>query len=778
MNTLNLGGCVSKPLSSYLKALGVFRLISEQIDPSAKGYWINSTFGLNSILDKDELEEFFAARYRPTPLVAPWNGGSGFFPGDNISGIKALVSSSEPRFQMYRAVIQEIRSWPEMAADPVNVDDVLSPLRSKLARMSTGSQRSKIESLIITVETMLARVTGNPQAELSLSVIEKTSKDIATPNRDEWSNLWKTIKKARTEIGKTNRTGNKEDILKFCRNRLPDEVLAWIDAAYVVTTEKSVFSPILGTGGNEGRLDFTNNFMQRIAETLIDKELPERKNLLRNALWGIPVKGLKPTKIGQFDPGKAGGFNQGMGVETKDIPFNPWDFIFTLEGALLLAGALARRSPSDARAWLSAPFSVYYSAVGFGSSTSTEQGRGEIWLPLWREPAGLPEMKQVFSEGRSVVGRRPSRTGLEFSRAVSTLGVDRGIEAFERYAFLERRGQSYVALPAGRFTVKDQPQLELLGELDRPLRQLDCFLREFDTIPASYANARRQIDEAMFSCTIDANHLSFRELVRSLGRMEQLMATRDRSKKPVLARPLFGLSPRWVGVCGVESPEVRIASALASIQSTGKVGPLRANMAGTDVKSSSQWGEGSAGGRWVGNDLCARLANTLARRVMEAERCNAPYFPGWAKLKISPYDVMGFLYKETDDNELEELLWGFMLIDWNRQGLAEVQQSFLQSSKRTILSRTWCLLKLLHIPGLVNGKKISMEPRISQLLTANRCDEACSIAVRRLRVSQTLPVNISFEEVGSNIRLIASLLIPTYAQQFIESMVLKPAVKK
>ncbi len=779
MNTIHLTGCTSTPLASYLKSLGVFRILGEQAGLFVEGFWLNSVFALTTELGKEQLEEFFCSSYRPTALVAPWNGGSGFFPGDNMSGINAIANSSEPRFKAYREVIREIRSWPEILVEPTTVEEVINPLQTRISGMSAGNQRDRLEDLINSVILAMSKVANTTDETLRLSVIENESKakNPSKGNQADWIELKKTIKKAQTEVAKFRRTGSKEDVLNICRNRLPDEVLDWLDAAYAVTTEKPVFSPLLGTGGNEGRLDYTNNFMQRVSDLLIDKGLEERRLLLQSSLWGQPTPGLKPAKIGQFDPGKAGGFNQGMGIEHKDIPGNPWDYVFTMEGALMLAGAISRRSPVDSKAKMCAPFSVHYSSVGFGSSASSEQGRGEIWLPLWREPTTLLEIKQVYSEGRSMVGRNPARNGLEFSRAVSTLGVDRGIESFERYAFLERRGQSYVALPAGRYKVTNQPTLELLGELDYPLGKLDSFLREFETVPASLERARRQIDEAIFLCSLDAVAENFRNLVRALGRMEQLIARRDRSKKPLLDKPLIGLSPRWISLSGTEVLEVRIAAAISSIQATDKIGSLRSTIAGTAVKSPYQWSESIGAGRWEGVDFSARLANALIRRVMESEQMNEKGFPGQARIEVSPHDVMGFLYEETDDEMLEELCWGFMLIDWKLAGVTAAKQSISGFSRRSILSRTWCLLKLLHTPGLVNGKEIPLEPRIPHLLIANRCDEACNIAARRLRTSQVSPINIALEDSGSCVRLLASLMIPIHGQEQIQALVLKPAEK-
>ena len=81
-----LNGCAPTPLANYLKALGVLRVIAEQLDPGTRGYWEGERFVLASNKSEPELLTFFLEQYAPTPLVAPWNKGSGFFAGDPVVG--------------------------------------------------------------------------------------------------------------------------------------------------------------------------------------------------------------------------------------------------------------------------------------------------------------------------------------------------------------------------------------------------------------------------------------------------------------------------------------------------------------------------------------------------------------------------------------------------------------------------------------------------------------------------------------------------------------------
>ena len=94
-----LSGCTLEPMAAYLKAVAVFRLVSEQVDSSARGHWSGRVFCLESTLDREGLERFFLEQYCPTPIVAPWNGGSGFSEGDRREGMDKILASSTERLR-------------------------------------------------------------------------------------------------------------------------------------------------------------------------------------------------------------------------------------------------------------------------------------------------------------------------------------------------------------------------------------------------------------------------------------------------------------------------------------------------------------------------------------------------------------------------------------------------------------------------------------------------------------------------------------------------------
>jgi CRISPR-associated protein Csx17 len=768
-----LPGCRPTPLASYLKAVGIIRILWEQKDPTVQGWWKDETFVVETNLDEPSLVNFFCDEYAPTPIVSPWNGGSGFYLGDSAEAKDAIIGSLDKRFELYRKVILEIERWKEIPKFET-LEDILLTLRDALEKMRPGKKRQELEELLKELDSSFERLKGSSFSS-KITLDEIASRAETKEAHQKYRGFWTIVKKARTQSKTLKRSADKDKILPVSRNRLPDTVLDWIDAVCALSGDgKPSFNPVLGTGGNEGRLEFSNNFMQRLAELFITGDPESTRSLFRSGVFGTVLSGLTEGKIGQYDPGRAGGYNQGMEIETKEFKINPWDFVLAIEGSLVLAGAVARRNPTEDRSHFTIPFTVLFSAVGFSSSAYLESGRYETWLPVWRNPASFPEIKYLFAEGRASLGRRVAKTGIEFSRALGKLGVDRGIDSFERYAFLARRGKSYVALPAGRIPVRFNPSLELIDELDLPIMQVRRFLGEFKNVPATFLSGRQRIDEAIFACTQKPEPLTFSRLVRVIGNLEELLASRDRSKKPKLDSPLFGLSPRWIAACDDGSVEVRIAAALASIRATGEVGPLRSNMTEVDPLNPRRWAEGRGQKNWFGNSFAARLAGVLTQRVLDATRTSTATIPVEGRLPISPHDISSFLWGECDDTKIEELLWGFSLIDWFKPGLKESKERWENPILESPLSRSWCLLKLLHIPTRVRGVKINAEPRIIPLLASGRVKDACDLATRRLRISELHPFEVSYEDEIDPVRLMASLLIPVKDQWQMEPLVLKP----
>ncbi|HZZ42842.1 MAG TPA: type I-U CRISPR-associated protein Csx17 [Tepidisphaeraceae bacterium] len=108
-----LKGCAPAPLAHYLKALGILRLVGQQADPDARGWWNGERFCLLTKLSKDELEQFFLEKYEPTPIFNPWGGRSGFYAGSSEktarAGLTPIEQSTLDRLANFRRTVAAIR---------------------------------------------------------------------------------------------------------------------------------------------------------------------------------------------------------------------------------------------------------------------------------------------------------------------------------------------------------------------------------------------------------------------------------------------------------------------------------------------------------------------------------------------------------------------------------------------------------------------------------------------------------------------------------------------
>lgn len=119
MNRILLEGCRPEPLASYLKALGVLRIIGTQADPEARGNWSTEGFVLTTKLTYQETLEFFLAVYAPTPILSPWNGRGGFKPGKPVSKeIQVLSCTGDSRFRIWESAIEVVSGLQGLSEKP------------------------------------------------------------------------------------------------------------------------------------------------------------------------------------------------------------------------------------------------------------------------------------------------------------------------------------------------------------------------------------------------------------------------------------------------------------------------------------------------------------------------------------------------------------------------------------------------------------------------------------------------------------------------------------
>ncbi|MCL4326608.1 MAG: type I-U CRISPR-associated protein Csx17 [Candidatus Thermoplasmatota archaeon] len=701
-------GCKTEPFGSYLKALGILRLLGGHLD--VKGGWCKDDIfyidttgtSLDAIsieMVKDNIIQFFLKKYKPTPIVSPWTRGSGFYPKDNKKWIGMILNTTEERFDLYKKTITEIQNWKDI----------------------------KFKE-------------------------KKGSKNEEDKNNDD-----------------TNDKELKPQIVLKCRNELDEKLVEWIDAAILIDNDGTLKTTnILGTGGNEGRLDYSNNFMKNICLMLLQNNIDDSVALLKNSLFEEPVSKYVIGRIGKFDPGHSGGYNQGFGIEQKDFPSNPWDFIFLLEGTLVWSSSIAKRNTIE-KGSLRSPFTVRPSYIDPENSDSSKES--EIWAPIWNKPISITEMKAFFREGRADIGRQNANNGLEFAEAITSLGIDRGITKFTRYNLQIRRGQSFISIPSGQFKVRILSITELIRELNPLMFKIDSFLRKFKPAPPTeFINARRKLNQDIFSALKYNTANDLKNLIISIGKFEKLIAKRDLKKDPTLSRPICGLSPKWLQMADDGSIEFRLAVALVSIKATDKVGSFRANLEPVSPDNAYEWSKNETQVAWVGNNIYEKLTNVLSKRMTDADRYSCCTNPLQSRIGLSAYDISYLINGFVNEEILENLIFGLMWLNWTNDSaeveiIKKLKERWNNNSMNIPISRSWALLKLLFLPDGVfyfNNEKISIrsEPSIVFLLNAGRIEEACEIAKRRLYYSGLNPIKIKFLNRENGKRITASLLLP------------------
>jgi CRISPR-associated protein Csx17 len=692
----SLQGCTPVPLACYLKALGILRLVAEQADPSARGWWTHEHFCMLSQLSQQQLENFFLEKYEPTPLLAPWNGGSGFYPSDNREALQALLDSKAPRFASYRAAI---------------------------------------------------KAAVDAKAGLNAKPDEK----------------------------------QKQQILKNCAWTWRGPLRDWFDAAIVLNDAGEPYYPsLLGTGGNDGRLDFTNNFMQQLNvlfDVRSDTGQPHSHthSLLRHALWAVPDHHLRSASIGQYLPGSAGGANSSTGFDSGNL-INPWDFVLMLEGAVLFSCQATRRLDcqisSSSKA--SAPFAVFAQPAGFASPGTEKADRGEQWMPLWDQPATLMELRALISEARLQLGRRIADRPIDVARAIGRLGVSRGVSSFVRYGYLERNGRSNFAVPLGRIPVRYRPYAYLIDDLAHWMDRLGRECRSETTANRLKMAERRLADVVLAALTHDYSPDRWQAILLAIADIETLQA----SGTGFAAGVLHGLHPDWLHVVNDGSPEFRLALALGSAAADYRhqqpIDPVRHHVLPLDDRNPrrfqtvrQQMTERLMDSPRVvvtGRDPLRDLAAIVERRLIEAaqqgqRRSRLVAAPGCAA-RLD--DLARFLRGALDVQRLWSLARALMAVNWRQWDQNKYVPSAMARNPNEVPEECWLAVRLCCLPfHLDQNHDIPADERLVRLLLSGQPARAIEIARQRLfAVGIRPPIYAGTTSAQTAVRWAAALAFP------------------
>ena len=504
MTPIHLHGCRAEPLLSYLAGLGVVRLVAEQITPDVSARWDgNHLVVAAQDLEEARLIEFLAEGYRPTPLIAPWNGRGGFQDGQERPSeeiMRKVECSDSGRLGPYREAIKIARAtWEEARGYELIAD---------------GKVRSERRHKAKFIELCRARFPDEALAWLDASAV-LLDDDIAFP----------------LILGTGGNIGSMDISFTFLKSM---DALGLLDGQASETTPPN-------------------------------KKHSDGRPLIQHALFGDGEVELVRGSTSQFDPGGLGGPNSSAIGDGAALT-NPWSFVLAMEGAMVFASAAARRLSAESQAGpskVSMPFTVSATVVGYGSAAENESPKGELWAPLWRDNMSYREIRSFISEGRSQWGRNQARSGLDFVRAAATLGVDRSVDEFVRYLISVRNGKDPLAVPIGRYKVADRmrPEADLLRQLDSWVSRARS-----NQAPGAVTAALNALDRAQFAVATHGGARRLQTVLAELAEAEQAVSRSPKYCDDRRLHPIGGLSAQeWLPLLDDGSVEFRIAVGLASL---------------------------------------------------------------------------------------------------------------------------------------------------------------------------------------------------------------------
>lgn len=736
MPELTLNGCAPVPLAHYLKALGILRLVaeSEHGDAAATAFWRGNSFILYSRFDRDHeplLSDFFIRDYRPTPLMVPWSGGD-FFAVNREKPAKSFDKTPTSA-----RVIESI-----LSTDSARFEAYRTALRAAFSAMDEAGVKVKND----------IEGSGGPQRRL------------------------------------------KAEMLKSLRSSLPDDALAWMDAASVIEPDAVAFNAMLGGGGgSDGNSHFSDNFMQCLWMGFADFDTQREKPVkaigdkatfdflaaLRESLFseqgtGTKIPGLSPVL---FDSTRVGGPNQTTGFEAR-AGSNPWDFIFMLEGSVLFAGAIGRKLDDHRDPSARFPFLFQASPVGLGSSYLGESSGRELWLPLWSKSTSLSEIRALLAEGRVEKHGRMAKRGTDAFVATAQLGFDRGITSFQRVGFFKGRigGDNYfTAIDQGRITPRRNRSVDLLRDVDDWLTKLSNTALS-DKCPASVASRVVMLERQIADLAVEEQMETPARLIAvlaAIGATERALARSFKWTKEAYLRPLHGLRPDWLAKADDGSAEFRLAQSVAGMRAwfgedtlwfREHLEPL--DMGSTQQKSWVDWARLPTNDvAWHDGDLTDALNAILARRLMRVEKSGAVGWPDWSPRPTSLDNITAFVERRTNDALLADLIWGLSLVDWAH--ISEEHNPEITSD--AIPSSFYALLRLCFRRANKREEQdtIPLVPTILHRAINGQGKEASILASRRLRASGKAPLVHELPVAGDIARrTAAAMLFPIAPRDF------------
>ncbi len=752
----HLTGCAPAPLAHYLKALGILRLVAEQRDPAARLWWQDEHAVLATTLDADELRRFFLEEYAPSPIIAPWNAGSGFYTGKEAAEAADIDSDDEESSDSESDAGDE---EPESAHRKDMLDTLDSTDDDRLLTLQSAVK------LALEQECVQFRHTLETARTAKKALNKDKSNDVLREQSKEADAAKKTLK---------------DKLVRNCFKSWRDVQLDWLLAGAIPTEDAKhpVFYPqhLGGSGGANGKLDFANNFVSAVLSVMAPTSKQESRVLLDTVLFRRPrLEDQELTSgrtTGMFLPSTIKAANGSVGF-ISDRKSNPWELILAIEGTLLLQCGVGKKLNGAVSSFAVAPFSVESAASASGGGpVSKEKTAAEQWLPLWQRPCMLPEIRQLFLEGRAMVGRSQSVKPVDIARSLGRLGTQRGVQGFVRYGYPQRNGKGHLAVALGQWRTQPNPRRNLS---DASLDWIASLVRASNgkLAPASWRAAARRCDEALLATCRDGHDAStWEELLLAMGAAESLLAQTPKKAGDVFLHPLSELPAAWLTALPNNS-EMRLAVALAGQVGTQEEGsqdcrqPIRIHFLPFERNRQHNSWDVRAFAEHPGPEVVAttgsllRDAGAIVRRSLHTGRFALRAGYGhYASLS----DLATFLRGEVDESRVQALAQPLMSLDWS----VAPRLPFPPPSPddKSVLA-LYGVLRLAHMPSPfeVQGTEycVKSDPAIVQRLLGGDAASALALAARRLTAVGLRPyVRTAVADAAFAQRLAAALIFPIH----------------
>jgi len=417
---------------------------------------------------------------------------------------------------------------------------------------------------------------------------------------------------------------------------------------------------------------------------------------------------------------------------------------------LLFAAHAVKRLQQGGPARAAAPFVVSSHAAGYASASTADEGaRGEQWMPLWAQPATLPDTQRLFGEGRAQLGATAAREPLDLARAASRLGVARGITSFQRFGYIERNGQSNLAVPLGQFAVQDQPSqaVACIDDIVPWLQRLKRQAREKGAT-TRLVQAERSASQSVFDVIAQPNQPNrWQAVLLALAAAETVM----RSGSGFKTQPIPLLRPEWVPAADDGSPEFRLALSFA-LQATAfargrPIDPVRRHWAPLDDQRPSRFATtgdvsrlrlaADPGVVMQGREGVADAVALLERRMLDAKAAGQRVFPLQAAARAHAHaaDIAAWVAGAVDTDRTLGLACALMALD-RRLWAEQIVPLSAPSDRNASPDDAWLVLRLAHLNGpLPNGARVPCDPAILRRLASGDAATAITLALRRLRAA-------------------------------------------